>query len=463
VSDAQPLDPPIESPEDEGEEIVHFRWRIGKDLTRRLDQYLVDRVGYLSRNAVQGLIKEGLVKVNGKPSKPAYRPCEGDIVEMSAPPEPVSELTPEPIPLDIVYEDEFLLALNKQADLIVHPARGRWSGTLVNGLVYYGKKWSTINGDWRPGILHRLDRNTTGIMLVAKADEAHWRLARQFENRTIQKTYMAIVHGQPQLLADEINLPIGKDRHVREKQAVRKIEHGGKPAVTQYHVVETFSSPPGLLYDAGEHASDRALPAPPADKFARPAASSHRSNPSAARAHERHRSPDCRRHDVRRSHHHPGPQFRAAGIIDRRLDRAGRLPLRPASPSRPRNHLRAPGEPPADDPGRPFSTGFSTTARDFQTRGETILRRGCILNRRTCWTSGKVDFMLTPLALGMPGLFEWIIIAGLGLLLFGKRLPEVGKSLGRSIVEFKKGLKGIDDDMNSAGGAPPKLDPPRTE
>jgi len=182
---------------------------------------------------------------------------------MVAPPEPVNEIVPEPIPLDIVFEDEHFLALNKQADLIIHPARGRWHGTLVNGLVHYGKKWSTINGEWRPGILHRLDRNTTGIMLVAKSDEAHWRLARQFENRSIRKTYVAICHGVPQLLADVIDMPIGKDRYVREKQAVRKVENGGKPAVTKYEVLETFDSPPGVMMDTGEHAADRNSPHPP--------------------------------------------------------------------------------------------------------------------------------------------------------------------------------------------------------
>jgi 23S rRNA pseudouridine1911/1915/1917 synthase len=249
------------------EDVEHFKWRVSKNLTRRIDQYLVDRVGYLSRNGVQRLIDEGLVKVNGKTTKASYRPRDGDIVEMVAPPEPVNEIIPEPIPLDIVYEDDQFMALNKQADLIVHPARGRWHGTLVNGLVYYGKKWSTINGEWRPGILHRLDRNTTGIMLVAKADEAHWRLARQFENRTIQKTYMAVIHGVPELLADVIDLPIGKDKYVREKQAIRKVESGGKPAVTKYEVQEVFDSPPGITLDTGEHAADRNKPTPPA-KFA---------------------------------------------------------------------------------------------------------------------------------------------------------------------------------------------------
>ena len=244
-------------------DVEHYHFRLSKNLTRRVDQYLVDRVGYLSRNGVQRLIDEGLVKVNGKPTKASYRPKQGDEIEMVAPPEPVNELVPEPIPLEIIYEDEHLLALNKQADLIVHPARGRWTGTLVNGLVYYGQKWSTLNGNWRPGILHRLDRKTTGVMLVAKSDEAHWRVARQFENRTIQKTYVAIVHGVPDLRSDVIDMPIGKDRYIREKQAVRKEANGGKPAVTKYEVLETFQTPASATLDTGSHAADRNKPRPP--------------------------------------------------------------------------------------------------------------------------------------------------------------------------------------------------------
>jgi len=247
---------------DDADDLRHFQWKVTKNLTRRIDQYLVDRIGYLSRNGVQKLIGEGLVKVNGRIAKASYRPRNGDFVEMVAPPEPVSELVPENIPLEIVYEDDHLLALNKQADLIVHPARGKWTGTLVNGLVYYGKKWSSINGDWRPGILHRLDRNTTGIMLVAKSDEAHWRVARQFENRTIQKTYMAICHGVPHLRGNVIDLPIGRDKYVREKQAVRKEENGGRQAVTLYEVQETYAAPPRLMMEHGSHAADRLLPMP---------------------------------------------------------------------------------------------------------------------------------------------------------------------------------------------------------
>lgn len=261
-----------EQPESDGDaETLRLRYSPTKHIDRRIDQYLVDRIGYMSRNGVQKLIDEGLVTVNGKKTKASYKPRDGDVIEMVAPPEPVNEIVPENIPLDVVYEDDHLMAINKQANLVVHPARGVWTGTLVNGLVYYGKKWSTINGEWRPGILHRLDKNTTGIMLVAKSDEAHWRVARQFENRTIQKTYMAICHGVPQLLSDVIDMPIGKDRYVREKQAIRKIENGGRQAITQYQVIEPFLPPkvqkrtPGaaIVMHASPFANDRHYPIPP--------------------------------------------------------------------------------------------------------------------------------------------------------------------------------------------------------
>lgn len=271
------MPPDVENPElnDDAEssvesevenDVEHYRFRISKNLTRRIDQYLVDRVAYLSRNNVQRLIDEQLVKVNGKPTKASYRPKAGDQVEMVAPPQAVHEIVPEPILLDVLFEDEHLMAINKQADLLVHPARGKWSGTLVNGLVYHGQKWSTVNGPWRPGILHRLDRNTTGIMLVAKSDEAHWRIARQFEDRTIQKTYLAVVHGVPELRGDVIDMPIGKDRYVREKQAVRKIENGGKPAVTVYQVQETFQMPSEASLEPSAFPADRNQRRPP-DQF----------------------------------------------------------------------------------------------------------------------------------------------------------------------------------------------------
>ncbi len=259
---ADPVDPLAEEPDAE-DAVLHFKFAATKTQTQRIDQFLTSRMAHLSRAAVQRLIDDGLVKVNGKGTKASYKLKGGDAVDMLAPPEPVNELVPEDIPLDVVYEDEHLLAINKQANLVVHPARGVWTGTLVNGLVFYGKKWSTLNGDWRPGILHRLDRNTTGVMLVAKSDEAHWRVARQFENRTIRKTYVAVVHGVPELLGDVIDLPIGKDKYVRERQAVRKEENGGKHAVTAYQVEETFARVADAVLHPSGFANDRRHQPPP--------------------------------------------------------------------------------------------------------------------------------------------------------------------------------------------------------
>ena len=261
------VDAETEVESDADADSLHFRFTASKTQTRRIDQFLSERFLHLSRAMVQRLIDDDLVKVNGKPTKCSYKIKSNDSIEMFAPPVPVNELVPEDIPLDVVYEDDHFMAINKQANLIVHPARGVWTGTLVNGLVHYGKRWSNLNGNWRPGILHRLDRNTTGIMLVAKSDEAHWRIARQFENRTIQKTYVAVVHGIPQFISDVIDMPIGKDSRVRERQAIRKIENGGRSAITRYEVQERFehSAQHDLL--TPEHEHDKKLPPPP-QKFA---------------------------------------------------------------------------------------------------------------------------------------------------------------------------------------------------
>jgi 23S rRNA pseudouridine1911/1915/1917 synthase len=245
-------------------------FRVSRDLANRLDRYLVDRVGYLSRAQIQHLIDLKAVQVNGKAVKASYKPREGDVIEITAPPPRAETIEPEPIPLQIVYEDEDLIAINKQANLMVHPARGRWHGTLVNGLIHYARQWSTVRGPHRPGILHRLDRNTTGILLVAKTDQAHWRLGRQFEMRTIQKTYLALVHGVPPLLADLIDVPLGKDAYVRERMAPRKLTAGGKIAQTEYQVIEKFPMTRQEVRDKlgwtllkGTHVSDQSFKEPP--------------------------------------------------------------------------------------------------------------------------------------------------------------------------------------------------------
>ena len=221
----QPID--VEQTDAAGEEadVRHFAWRVAKNLTRRIDQYLVDRVGYLSRNGVQKLIDEGFVRVNGKTTKASYKARIGDQVDDGGAAGAGERAGAGADPAGDRLRGRSLAGAEQAGEPDRPPGPRRWTGTLVNGLVHYGKQWSTLNGDWRPGILHRLDRNTTGIMLVAKSDEAHWRVARQFENRTIQKTYMAVVHGVPEL-------HVGRDRHADRQGQVRPRE-AGRPQGSQ--------------------------------------------------------------------------------------------------------------------------------------------------------------------------------------------------------------------------------------
>lgn len=214
---------------------------------RRLDKYLQGRFPHLSRAGVQRLIKQGSITVNGKPTKSSYEMMGGDRVDLIIPmPAPI-EVIPQDIPIDVIYEDEYLIAVNKAAGIVCHPAHAEQTGTLVNGLVFYAQKNAaqlSAGGDtFRPGIVHRLDKNTTGVMLVAKTDEAHWRLALQFEHRWVQKSYLAVVHGEVPLDADTIDAPIGVHPIVREKFAVMILENKinvGKNAVTHYEVLERF-------------------------------------------------------------------------------------------------------------------------------------------------------------------------------------------------------------------------------
>jgi 23S rRNA pseudouridine1911/1915/1917 synthase len=212
---------------------------VGNNLKyRRLDKYLTGRFNQFSRTKLQKLIAEQGVNVNGRAAKRSLKLNPGDEIDLILPPKQVRELVAQDIPINIIYEDDDMVALNKQADLIVHPARGYKSGTLVNGLVYHFQQLSNFHDDLlRPGIVHRLDRNTTGVMVVAKNDTAHWKLSRQFQNRTVSKYYLSIVHGVPELSGDRINQPIGTHRRQREKMAIRA---DGKQAVTFYEVMEEF-------------------------------------------------------------------------------------------------------------------------------------------------------------------------------------------------------------------------------
>ncbi len=207
---------------------------------RRVDKYLHSRpeLSEFSRSFIQSIIKEGAVKVNGKIVKPSFKLSPGDKIDLTVPEPPSKEILPEDIPLNIIYKDDDIIVLNKQPDMLVHPARGNTHGTLVNALAFYSDKLSSGLGEFRPGIVHRLDRNTTGVMVVTKKDTAQWKIAKQFERRQVKKTYLAIVHGTPELTADRINAPLGIHPKLREKYAIRP--EIGKEAITFYEVLESF-------------------------------------------------------------------------------------------------------------------------------------------------------------------------------------------------------------------------------
>jgi len=205
---------------------------------RRLDKYLHGRFSNFSRAFIQKQIASAAVKVNGKVAKSSFKLSPGDKIELTLPELPSKEILPEDIPLNIIYEDDDIIVLNKQPNMIVHPARGNTHGTLVNALAFYSDKLSSGLGEFRPGIIHRLDRDTTGVMVVARNDTAQWKIARQFQRRQTQKTYLAIVHGTPELTADRINAPLGVHPRIREKYAIRP--EFGKEAITFYQVIESF-------------------------------------------------------------------------------------------------------------------------------------------------------------------------------------------------------------------------------
>ena len=236
--DDGPLAPDADGPQ-------QATWTVGRARNVRLDRWLGSRVPWMSRTALQRLVQEDAVTVNGRTPKASTRLNPGDEVTIVLPPPPIRSLPAEQIPLDILFEDEHLLIVNKQADLIVHPARSHQSGTLINGLAWHfqhegsGSLSSVGKEHARPGVVHRLDRFTSGVMVVAKHDTAHWRLGRQFEQRRTHKLYLALVHGDVEPLADVIDLPLGKHQTVRERQAVRW-DDTGKAAVTLYRVRERF-------------------------------------------------------------------------------------------------------------------------------------------------------------------------------------------------------------------------------
>lgn len=206
----------------------------------RLDRFLALRWPTYSRTTFQKLIRDGRVLVNDEPvTKPATEIHCGDRVFVTLYKRKSLGIVPEPIPIAVLYEDDDLIVINKAPGILVHPARGNPHGTLVNAVAYHAEALSRGSDPYRPGVVHRLDRDTSGVIVFAKSDGAHARLARQWEDRQVGKEYLTIVEGVPELDADVIDQPLGKDRHVREKYAIRR-DGTGRNAVSQYQVRERF-------------------------------------------------------------------------------------------------------------------------------------------------------------------------------------------------------------------------------
>ena len=203
----------------------------------RIDLFLTHQIQNATRSKVQQAIRSGAVLVDGLPVRPSHQVSPGERIHVILSSPPPQEAEPEAIPLAIVYEDEALLVVNKPAGMVTHPGHGNRRGTLVNALLHHCRSLSSLNGPARPGIVHRLDKDTTGLMVVAKEDGAHARLARQFARRTIEREYWAVVWGSFRSPHGVIEAPLGRSRSDRKKIAVVQ---DGKHAVTQYDLVEEF-------------------------------------------------------------------------------------------------------------------------------------------------------------------------------------------------------------------------------
>jgi 23S rRNA pseudouridine1911/1915/1917 synthase len=201
----------------------------------RLDRYLAARLPGLSRTRVQELIEEGRVRVAGVVPKRSHRVEAGETIEVELVARPSLAAVPEPLPLDILYQDEDLLAVNKPAGMVVHPAAGAPRGTVVNALLARFGELSRLGGPLRPGIVHRLDKGTSGVLLVARNDPAHAALARQFRDRRIEKTYLALVHGEMKADAGRITLPVARDLRRRTRMTARR--RSGRAAETAWRVL----------------------------------------------------------------------------------------------------------------------------------------------------------------------------------------------------------------------------------
>jgi 23S rRNA pseudouridine1911/1915/1917 synthase len=228
----------------EQNKLYHFSISL-EDGEERLDVYLVSQLKDLTRSRAQNLVKNGFVTVNDRVMKASHRLKRGDSVNLSIPPDTAIALKPEPITLDIVHEDSSLIVLNKPPGLVVHPAPGHPTGTLVHGLLQHFPELSGVGGLQRPGIIHRLDKDTSGLMVIAKNDRVHRFLSEQFKGTTIKKTYVALVHGDTKDEWGEINLPIA--RHPRRRKEMAVSISGGRKALTYWRKEETLAGKFSLL------------------------------------------------------------------------------------------------------------------------------------------------------------------------------------------------------------------------
>ncbi len=236
------LDPDEELP---GDDALFEHHRIQVDARQtplRIDKFLMDRLPHVTRNKVQQAIKDEYVKVNDNTIKPNYkiRPLDVIVIALPEPPRD-TEVVPEPLDLTIVYEDEHLLIVNKAAGMVVHPAFNNWSGTLVNGLAYHFKQLPEMEGnEGRPGLVHRIDKDTSGLLVIAKTELAMQKLAKQFYDHSIERTYYALVWGLPEPAEGTINVNLG--RSLKDRRVTAAFPEGdfGRHAVTHYRTIESL-------------------------------------------------------------------------------------------------------------------------------------------------------------------------------------------------------------------------------
>ncbi|HSB02453.1 MAG TPA: RluA family pseudouridine synthase [Anaerolineales bacterium] len=215
-------------------------FRFDQETPERLDKFLVGLLQEFSRSRLQALIAEGFVEVDGRPAKKAGQPLErGSTVTVRIPPPAPTELVAEEIPLAIIFENEDLVVVNKPAGMVVHPAAGHSSGTLVNAMLGYDPEIEGIGGEERPGVVHRLDKETSGLILLAKNERAHRWLQDQFRLRKVEKTYLALVDGKPPTPSGRVETYIGRDPSHR-KQMANVPESRGREAISEYKTIESF-------------------------------------------------------------------------------------------------------------------------------------------------------------------------------------------------------------------------------